>query len=235
MGRAFEFRKARKFKRWGQMAKTFTRIGKEISLAVKEGGPNPESNARLRAAIQNAKGANMPKANIENAIKKASSKDTANMDEVTYEGYGPFGIAIFLETVTDNSTRTVANVRSIFRKFDGSLGTNGSLEFLFDRKANFTIKSEGVDLEELELNLIDYGLEEIEADDEEVLIVTDFADFGSMQKGLEELGYEIVSAEKVRNPLSTVELDDEQKETIEKMIERFEDDDDVVNVFTNMA
>lgn len=235
MGRAFEFRKARKFKRWGQMAKTFTRIGKEISLAVKEGGPNPESNARLRAAIQNAKGANMPKANIENAIKKASSKDTANMDEVTYEGYGPFGIAIFLETVTDNSTRTVANVRSIFRKFEGSLGTNGSLEFLFDRKANFTIKSDGVDLEELELNLIDYGLEEIEADDEEVLIVTDFADFGSMQKGLEELGYEIVSAEKVRNPLSTVELDDEQKETIEKMIERFEDDDDVVNVFTNMA
>lgn len=217
------------------MAKTFTRIGKEISLAVKEGGPNPESNARLRAAIQNAKGANMPKANIENAIKKASSKDTANMDEVTYEGYGPFGIAIFLETVTDNSTRTVANVRSIFRKFEGSLGTNGSLEFLFDRKANFTIKSDGVDLEELELNLIDYGLEEIEADDEEVLIVTDFADFGSMQKGLEELGYEIVSAEKVRNPLSTVELDDEQKETIEKMIERFEDDDDVVNVFTNMA
>lgn len=235
MGRAFEFRKARKFKRWGQMAKTFTRIGKEISLAVKEGGPNPESNARLRAAIQNAKGANMPKANIENAIKKASSKDTANMDEVTYEGYGPFGIAIFLETVTDNSTRTVANVRSIFKKFEGSLGTNGSLEFLFDRKANFTIKSEGVDLEELELNLIDYGLEEIEADEEEVLIVTDFADFGSMQKGLEELGYEIVSAEKVRNPLSTVELDEEQKETIEKMIERFEDDDDVVNVFTNMA
>lgn len=217
------------------MAKTFTRIGKEISLAVKEGGPNPESNARLRAAIQNAKGANMPKANIENAIKKASSKDTANMDEVTYEGYGPFGIAIFLETVTDNSTRTVANVRSIFKKFEGSLGTNGSLEFLFDRKANFTIKSEGVDLEELELNLIDYGLEEIEADEEEVLIVTDFADFGSMQKGLEELGYEIVSAEKVRNPLSTVELDEEQKETIEKMIERFEDDDDVVNVFTNMA
>ncbi|MCB9188912.1 MAG: YebC/PmpR family DNA-binding transcriptional regulator [Flavobacteriales bacterium] len=235
MGRAFEFRKARKFKRWGQMAKTFTRIGKEISLAVKEGGPNPESNARLRAAIQNAKGANMPKANVENAIKKASSKDTASMDEVTYEGYGPFGIAVFLETVTDNPTRTVANVRSIFKKAEGSLGTNGSLEFLFERKANFTIKSEGVDLEDLELNLIDFGLEELEGDDEEVLIVTDFADFGSMQKGLEELGYEIVSAEKVRNPLTTVELNEEQAEIIEKMIERFEDDDDVVNVFTNMA
>lgn len=235
MGRAFEFRKARKFKRWGAMAKTFTKIGKEISMAVKEGGPNPESNARLRAAIQNAKGANMPKANVENAIKKASSKDTASMDEVTYEGYGPFGIAVFLETVTDNPTRTVANVRMIFRKFDGSLGTNGSLEFLFDRKANFTIKRGDVDLEELELNLIDYGLEEIEADDEEILIVTDFADFGSMQKGLEELGMEIESAEKVRNPLSTVEITDEQKETIEKMIDMFEDDDDVVNVFTNLG
>ncbi len=235
MGRAFEFRKARKFKRWGQMAKTFTKIGKEISMAVKEGGPNPESNARLRAAIQNAKGANMPKSNVENAIKKASSKDTAHMDEVTYEGYGPFGIAVFIETVTDNPTRTVANVRMIFRKFEGSLGTNGSLEFLFERKANFTIKSEGIDLEELELSLIDYGLEEIEADEEEVLIVTEFADFGSMQKGLEELGHEIVSAEKVRNPLSTVELEGEQKETIEKMIEMFEDDDDIVNVFTNLG
>ena len=235
MGRAFEFRKARKFKRWGQMAKTFTRIGKEISMAVKEGGPNPESNARLRVAIQNAKGANMPKANVENAIKKASSKDTANMDEVTYEGYGPFGIAVFIETVTDNPTRTVANVRMIFRKFEGSLGTNGSLEFLFERKANFTIKAEGIDLEELELNLIDYGLEELEGDEEEVLIVTEFSDFGSMQKGLEELGYEIVSAEKVRNPLSTVELEGEQKENIEKMIEMFEDDDDIVNVFTNLG
>lgn len=234
MGRAFEFRKARKFKRWGQMAKTFTRIGKEISMAVKEGGPNPESNARLRAAIQNAKGANMPKANVENAIKKASSKDTASMDEVTYEGYGPFGIAVFIETVTDNPTRTVANVRMIFRKFEGSLGTNGSLEFLFDRKANFTIKSEGIDLEELELNLIDYGLEELEGDEEEVLIVTEFSDFGAMQKGLEELGHEIVSAEKVRNPLSTVSLDGEQRETIDKMIEMFEDDDDIVNVFTNL-
>lgn len=235
MGRAFEYRKARKMKRWGAMAKTFTKIGKEISMAVKEAGPNPESNARLRAAIQNAKGANMPKANVENAIKKASSKDTAAMAEVSYEGYGPFGVAIFIETVTDNPTRTVANIRSIFKKGEGSLGTNGSLEFLFERKANFTIKNEGVDLEELELNLIDFGLEEVEADEEDVLIVADFADFGSMQKGLEELGYEISSAEKVRNPLSTVDLDDEQRDAIDKMIEKFEDDDDVINVFTNIG
>lgn len=235
MGRAFEYRKARKMKRWGAMAKTFTKIGKEISMAVKEAGPNPESNARLRAAIQNAKGANMPKANVENAIKKASSKDTAAMAEVSYEGYGPFGVAVFIETVTDNTTRTVANIRSIFKKADGSLGTNGSLEFLFEHKANFTIKKDNIDIEELELSLIDFGLEEVEADDEDILIVTDFADFGSMQKGLEELGYEIVSAEKVRTPLSTVELTEEQAEIIEKMVEKFEDDDDVINVFTNMA
>ncbi len=234
MGRAFEFRKARKMKRWGAMAKTFTRIGKEISMAVKEGGPSPENNARLRVAIQNAKAANMPKVNVENAIKKASAKDAANMDEVNYEGYGPFGVAVFIETATDNPTRTVANIRSIFKKSEGSLGTNGSLEFIFNRKANFTIKTEGLDVEELELELIDYGLEEIEADDEEILIVTDFSDFGNMQKALEEKGIDIASAENVRSPLTTVSLTDEQKELIEKMIEKFEDDDDVLQVFTNM-
>ncbi len=234
MGRAFEFRKARKMKRWGAMAKTFTRIGKEISMAVKEGGPSPENNARLRVAIQNAKAANMPKVNVENAIKKASAKDAANMDEVNYEGYGPFGVAVFIETATDNPTRTVANIRSIFKKSEGSLGTNGSLEFIFNRKANFTIKTEGLDVEELELELIDYGLEEIEADDEEILIVTDFSDFGNMQKALEEKGIDIASAENVRSPLTTVNLTDEQRELIEKMIEKFEDDDDVLQVFTNM-
>ncbi len=234
MGRAFEFRKARKMKRWGAMAKTFTRIGKEISMAVKEGGPSPENNARLRVAIQNAKAANMPKVNVENAIKKASAKDAANMDEVNYEGYGPFGVAVFIETATDNPTRTVANIRSIFKKSEGSLGTNGSLEFIFNRKANFTIKTEGLDVEELELELIDYGLEEIEADDEEILIVTDFSDFGNMQKALEEKGIDIASAENVRSPLTTVSLTDEQRELIEKMIEKFEDDDDVLQVFTNM-
>ncbi len=234
MGRAFEFRKARKLKRWGAMAKTFTRIGKEISMAVKEGGPSPDNNARLRAAIQNAKAANMPKVNVENAIKKASSKDSANMDEVNYEGYGPYGVAVFIETVTDNSTRTVANIRNIFKKSDGSLGTNGSLEFIFDRKANFTLKNEGIDIEELELDLIDHGLEEIEADEEEILVVTDFIDSGAMQKALEEKGVEIASVEYVRNPLSTVSLDDEQQELIDKMIERFEDDEDVTQVFTNL-
>lgn len=234
MGRAFEFRKARKMKRWGAMAKTFTRIGKEISMAVKEGGPSPDNNARLRVAIQNAKAANMPKTNVENAIKKASSKDSANMDEVTYEGYGPFGVAVFIETATDNSTRTVANIRNIFKKAEGSLGTNGSLEFIFDRKANFTLKNVGLDIEELELDLIDYGLEEIEGDEDEILIVTDFADFGSMQKALEEKGLDIDSAEYVRNPLTTVSLDEEQQEIIDKMIERFEDDEDVLQVFTNL-
>lgn len=234
MGRAFEFRKARKMKRWGAMAKTFTRIGKEISMSVKENGPSPENNARLRVAIQNAKAANMPKANVENAIKKASSKDSANMDEVNYEGYGPYGVAVFIETVTDNSTRTVANIRNIFKKSDGSLGTNGSLEFIFDRKANFTLANSGIDIEELELELIDFGLEEIEADDEDILIVTDFTHFGAMQKALEEKGFDIASAEYVRNPLSTVSLTEEQQELIDKMLERFDDDDDVVNVFTNI-
>ena len=235
MGRAFEFRKARKMKRWGAMAKTFTRIGKEISMSVKEGGPSPDNNARLRVAIQNAKAANMPKVNVENAIKKASSKDSANMEEVNYEGYGQFGVAVFIETATDNPTRTVANIRNIFKKGDGSLGTNGSLEFIFDRKANFTLKNVNLDIEELELDLIDFGLEEIEGDEEEILIVTDFADFGSMQKALEEKGLDIDSAEYVRNPLTTVSLDEEQQELIDKMIEKFEDDEDVLQVFTNVS
>ena len=235
MGRAFEFRKARKLKRWGKMSKTFTKIGKEISMAVKEGGPNPDNNSRLRAAIQNAKSENMPKANVENAIKKASSKDSANMEEVNYEGYAPYGIAIYVETATDNSTRTVANVRHIFTKHDGNLGTNGSLDFIFTRKANFTVKAEGIDIEELELELIDFGLEEIDADGDELLIVTAFSDFGSMQSALEDKGLELISAEKVRIPNSTVEVNDEQREVIDKMLEKFDDDDDVLQVFTNMA
>ena len=235
MGRAFEFRKARKLKRWGKMSKTFTKIGKEISMAVKEGGPNPDNNSRLRAAIQNAKSENMPKANVENAIKKASSKDSANMEEVNYEGYAPYGIAIYVETATDNSTRTVANVRHIFTKHEGNLGTNGTLDFIFTRKANFTVKAEGIDIEELELELIDFGLEEIDADGDELLIVTAFSDFGSMQSALEDKGLELISAEKVRIPNSTVEVNDEQREVIDKMLEKFDDDDDVLQVFTNMA
>lgn len=235
MGRAFEYRKARKFARWNAMSKTFTKIGKEIAMAVKSGGTDPNANGRLRAAIQNGRAANMPKANIESAIKKASDKDTASYDEVIYEGYGPNGVAILVETATDNTTRTVANMRSIFNKHNGTLGTTGSLDFVFERKANFTIKNTGLNVEDLELELIDFGLEEIEADDEEILIVTKFVDFGAMQKALESKSFEITSAEKVRSPLSTTEVTQEQREQIEKMIEKFEDDDDVQQVFTNMA
>lgn len=235
MGRAFEYRKARKFKRWGAMSKAFTKIGKEIAMAVKAGGPNPESNSRLRVAIQNAKAAQMPKANVENAIKKASSKDADNFDEVTYEGYGPNGVAILIETATDNPTRTVANIRHIFNKMGGTLGTQGSLDFVFDRKGQFTIKKGDYNVEELELELIDFGLDEIDVDEDEIVIYTQFADFGAMQKALEERKIEIASAEKVRIPTSTKELTPEQAEVINNMVEKFEEDDDVQQVFTNLA
>ena len=235
MGRAFEYRKARKFARWNAMSKTFTKIGKEIAMAVKAGGTDPNTNSRLRAAMNNARSANMPKANVESAIKKASDKDSGTYDEVVYEGYGPYGVAILIETATDNTTRTVANMRTIFNKGGGTIGNSGSLDFVFERKANFTIKNNGENLEDLELDLIDAGLEEIEDDAEEIFIVTKFTDFGAMQKALEAKGYEILSAEKVRTPLSTVEVTDEQHEQIEKMVEKFEDDDDVQQVFTNMA
>ncbi len=235
MGRAFEYRKDRKFRRWNAMSKTFTKIGKEIAMAVKAGGANPESNGRLRAAIQNAKAANMPKTTVESSIKKASEKGADSYEEVVYEGYGPNGVAILVETATDNPTRTVANVRNIFNKFGGSLGTQGSLDFVFERKGNFTLKNTGLDIEELELELIDAGLEEIEADEEEIFIVTRFTDFGAMQKALEDKGLEIASAEKVRIPLSNTALTDEQKEQIDKMVEKFEDDDDVQQVFTNVS
>lgn len=235
MGRAFEFRKGRKMKRWAAMSKAFTKIGKEITMSVKAGGPDPDTNSRLRAVIQNAKAVNMPKANVEAAIKKAADKESANYDEVVYEGYGNFGVAVLIETATDNTTRTVANIRAIFNKLGGSLGTQGSLDFIFERKANFTIKNTGINIEELELELIDAGLEEIEADDEEILIVCPFAEFGAMQKALEAKGLEITAAEKVRSPLSYTEVTDEQREAIEKLVERFEEDDDVQQVFTNMA
>ncbi|HAA00324.1 MAG TPA: YebC/PmpR family DNA-binding transcriptional regulator [Flavobacteriales bacterium] len=235
MGRAFEYRKARKMARWSAMSTTFTKIGKEISMSVKAGGSDPNTNSRLRAAMQNARSANMPKANVEAAIKKATDKDASNYEEVNYEGYGPNGVAIFIETATDNTTRTVANMRTIFNKGGGSIGTSGSLDFVFERKANFTVKNTGINVEELELELIDAGLEEIEADAEEIFIVTRFADFGAMQKALEGKGFEILSAEKVRTPLSTVEVTPEQREAIDKMVEKFEEDDDVQQVFTNMA
>ena len=235
MGRAFEYRKARKLKRWGNMARTFTKLGKEISIAVKAGGPDPDANPRLRVLMQNAKAANMPKENVERAIKKATSKDEGDYKEVLFEGYGPYGIAIVVETATDNNNRTVANVRSYFNKFGGSLGTSGSLSFLFEHKSVFHIKpKDGVSLEDLELELIDFGVDEVDADEEEIVIYGEFESFNAIQKYLEDNGFEIASAEFERIPNDTKEVTDEQRAQIEKLIERIEEDEDVHNVFHNM-
>lgn len=235
MGRAFEFRKARKFKRWGNMARVFTKLGKEITIAVKAGGPEPDNNPRLRVLMQMAKKENMPKDNVDRAIKKASSKDYTDYKEMNYEGYGPFGIAVFVETATDNTTRTVANVRSYFNKAGGSLGTSGSLEFLFDHKCVFHItKKEGMSLDELELALIDYGVDEVDEDEEEIVIYGDFAQNSAIQNYLEEKGYEITSSEFVRIPNDVKDVTPEQRESIEKLIEKLEEDEDVQNVFHNM-
>ena len=235
MGRAFEYRKARKLKRWGNMARTFTKLGKEISIAVKAGGPDPDANPRLRVLMQNAKAANMPKENVERAIKKATSKDEGDYKEVLFEGYGPYGIAIVVETATDNNNRTVANVRSYFNKFGGSLGTSGSLSFLFEHKSVFHIKpKDGVSLEDLELELIDFGVDEVDVDEEEIVIYGEFESFNAIQKYLEDNGFEIASAEIERIPNDTKEVTDEQRAQIEKLIERIEEDEDVQNVFHNM-
>ena len=235
MGRAFEFRKARKFKRWGNMARVFTKLGKEITIAVKAGGPDPGSNPRLRVLMQTAQKENMPKDNVERAIKKATSKDYTDYKEMNYEGYGPFGIAVFVETATDNTTRTVGNVRSYFNKAGGTLGTTGSLEFLFDHKCVFHIlKKDGVSLDDLELELIDYGVDELEEDEGEVILYGDFAQNAAIQKYLEENGYEITSSEFVRIPNDLKDVTPEQRETIDKLIERLEEDEDVQNVFHNM-
>jgi YebC/PmpR family DNA-binding regulatory protein len=235
MGRAFEYRKARKLKRWGNMARIFTKLGKEITIAVKSGGPDPETNPRLRVLMQTAKKENMPKENVERAIKKATSKDFTDYKEMNYEGYGPHGIAIFVETATDNTTRTVANIRSYFNKHGGSLGTSGSLEFLFDHKCVFHIvKKEGMLLEDLELELIDYGVDEMEEDEDEIILYGDFAQNSAIQKYLEDNELDITSSEFVRIPNDVKEITPEQRETIEKLIEKIEDDDDVQNVFHNM-
>ncbi|MCB9261864.1 MAG: YebC/PmpR family DNA-binding transcriptional regulator [Flavobacteriales bacterium] len=233
MGRAFEFRKARKMKRWGKMAVTFTRIGKEIAMAVKEGGADPANNSRLRMAIQNAKSENMPKDRVDAAIKRASDKDSSSYEEVLYEAKGAYGLGIMIETATDNINRTVANIRAILKKNGGELGTSGSQEFNFDRKCIFKIELGARDLEELELELIDFGCEEIEQVEDETLIYTAFADFGNMQKGLESMGIEIVSVDKERIPHNTIELTDEQKEEVNSLIEKLEEDEDVQNVFHN--
>lgn len=236
MGRAFEYRKATKMKRWGNMARVFTKLGKQITIAVREGGSEADTNPRLRVLIQQAKKENMPKDNVERAIKKATDKDHSDYKEMVYEGYGPYGIAIVVETATDNPTRTVANVRSYFNKHGGSLGTSGSLEFLFDHKCVFKIAAkEGVSLEDLELELIDYGVDEVEADEEDILLYGDFKSYSGIQSYLEENGFEIHSAEFERIPNDTKELNQEQRAQIEKLLEKFEEDEDVQNVFHNMA
>lgn len=234
MGRAFEFRRARKEKRWANMSKIFTKLGKEISVAVKHGGPDPELNPRLRMIIQNAKAANMPKDNVENAIKKASAKDAASLEESSYEGYAPYGVAVYVETATDNPTRTVANVRSYFNKANGQLGTSGSLEFIFDRKGVFTIPTADVNRDELEIMLIENGAEDIEDTDGEIVVYTSFTDFISVQRALEQGQITVSSAELRRIPNNTVTVTDEQAEEIIKLLERLEEDDDVQNVFHNM-
>ncbi len=235
MGRAFEFRKARKFKRWAHMAKTFTRIGKDIVMAVKAGGPDPETNSRLRAIIQNAKAENMPKENIERAIKKASSKDTSDYKEVLFEGYGPHGIAVLVEAATDNNNRTVANIRSYFNKCNGSLGTSGSVEFMFEHNCHFKIKKEGLDAEELELEFIDFGAEEVFEEEDGILIYGSFESFGSIQRELENRKIEIISSGFERIPTVTKKLSPEEEEDVEKLLEKIEEDDDVQNVFHTMG
>lgn len=234
MGRIFEKRKHKMFARYDKMAKGFTRAGKEIALAVKSGGPDPNSNSRLRIAIQNAKGINMPKDRIEAAIKRASSKDEKGLEEIVYEGKGPFGIGILVECATDNPTRTVANVRMHFNRNGGELGKTGSLDYLFERKGVFTIKNENINVEELELELIDFGCEEIESDENEIIVYTAFTDFGSMQKALEGKGLNIVSSELERIPTSTVELTDEQMTEVMTLVEKLEEDDDVQKVYHNI-
>ncbi|MFZ9002869.1 MAG: YebC/PmpR family DNA-binding transcriptional regulator [Robiginitalea sp.] len=234
MGRAFEFRKTRKLKRWSAMSKAFTRIGKDIVMAVKEGGPDPEHNSRLRAVIQNAKAVNMPKDNIERAIKRASDKSQGNFAEILYEGYAPHGIAILIETATDNHTRTVANIRSYFNKCNGNLGTSGSVELMFDHTCNFCIAPEGLDPEELELEMIDYGAEEVFTDEEGIHIYAPFESFGAIQKELESRGIAIRTSGFDRIPQVTKELPPEQVEEVEALLEKIEEDDDVQNVFHNM-
>jgi len=234
MGRAFEFRKARKMKRWSAMSKAFTRIGKDIVMAVKEGGPDPDSNSRLRAVIQNAKAVNMPKDNVERAIKKASDKSLGDYKEILFEGYAQHGIAVLIETATDNNTRTVANVRMCFNKTDGSMGTSGSVVFMFDHTCNFRINGEGMDLEELELELIDHGIEEIFEDDDGVLIYAPFESYGDIQSYLETNNIEILSSGFERIPQVTKKLSEEQAADVEKLLDRLDDDDDVQNVYHTM-
>ena len=238
MGRAFEYRKAAKMKRWGHMARTFTKLGKQIAVAVKAGGPEPENNPTLRAIIATCKRENMPKDNIERAIKNAMGKDQSEYKTMTYEGYGPHGVAIFVDTLTDNATRTVGDVRSVFNKFNGNLGTMGSLAYLFDHKCVFTFKKkDGLDMDEMILDLIDFGVEDEYDEDEEEGSITLYGDpkcFGQIQKHLEENGFEVIGAEFTYIPNALREVTAEERESIDKMVERLEEFDDVQTVYTNM-
>lgn len=236
MGRAFEYRKERKFKRWGNMARTFTRLGKEITMAAKAGGSDPDNNPKLRLLMQTARSENMPKDNVERAIKRATEKDTSDYKEIVYEGYAPHGIALVIETATDNHQRTVANIRSYFNKCGGSLGTSGMLDFMFDRKCVFTVaEKEGIDLEELELELIDYGVDEVFAEEGTIVIYAGFQNFGDVQKYLENAQFEIQKFQFERLPKEVKTLTDEQRADVDKLIEKIEEDEDVTNVFHNMA
>ncbi|WP_324671365.1 YebC/PmpR family DNA-binding transcriptional regulator [Hymenobacter sp. GOD-10R] len=244
MGRAFEFRKGRKMKRWDRMSKDFTRIGREIVMAVKESGPNPDTNSRLRTAIQNAKGVNMPKDRVDAAIKRASSREEKDYQEVVYEGYAPHGVAIVIETATDNPVRTVANVRMYFNRGNGALGTAGSSDYTFTRKGVFKLAAEGLDVDELELELIDAGADDVYTDQEEdeqgnvkdfIVVETAFTDFGQMQKALEEKHLNVVSAQLQRIPNTRVSLNDEEAEEVLNLIEKFEEDDDVQAVYHTLG
>ena len=235
MGRIFEVRKSAMFARWDKMAKNFTRIGKEIAIAVKAGGPDPDNNPALRRCYLNAKACNMPKDRVEAAIKRAMGKDRTDYEEIVYEGYAPHGVAVMVETATDNPTRTVANVRMHFTKGGGTLGTSGSVAFTFNRMGEFKIKNQGLNIEDLELELIDYGLEEIGEDSEgNIIIRTAFNEFGNMSKILEEKGIEVVTAEPTRIPANTVELNEEQAQEVLKLVDRLEEDDDVQKVYHNL-
>jgi len=237
MGRIFEKRKERMFKRYARMAKTFTKIGREIAIAVKLGGPHPESNPRLRMVLQNAKAVNMPKANIEAAIKRATEKNATNYEEVIYEAYAPHGVPLLIETTTDNPTRTVANIRMHLNRGNGTLGTSGSVSFMFERKGIFKIDATGLNKDDLELQLIDWGAEDIEWDDEsnDMIVTTAFVDFGKMQQALEENKIPVKETNKIFVPTTTIELPEEQQKDVLNLIERLEDDDDVVAVYHNMA
>jgi YebC/PmpR family DNA-binding regulatory protein len=236
MGRAFEYRKAAKMKRWGNMSKVFPKLAKAITIAAKSGGGDPDMNPALRTAINTAKAQNLPKDNIEAAIKRATAKDAADLLEVNYEGKWKNGVLVFVEAATDNNTRTVANVKMIFNKNDGQIVPTGSLEFMFDRKAVFELKKPDMDMDELEMELIDAGLEEIKQEDEEnISIIADYTDFGDMSKKLDEMGIEYEKGSLERIPNSPVEITDEQMEELSVLLDKLEDDEDVQNVYTNLA